>query len=170
MPYSSILSAIVPEVQSIIATLKANNHTLSFAESCTGGGIASVFTSVAGVSAVFGGSCVTYSNTIKEQWLGVSPQTLLRYGAVSQECVAQMLVGITTMANSEYNIAVSGIAGPDGGTNLKPVGTVYIGIQTPLGQQIQHCKFEGNRQEIQEKSIIFAIKTLKEAIENKNNL
>jgi nicotinamide-nucleotide amidase len=148
------------QIQSIISILQANNQTVSFAESCTGGGIASAFCAVSGVSAVFGGACVTYSNSIKESWLKVKHHTLVEHGAVSQACVREMLEGITSMAKSDYALAVSGIAGPEGGSKEKPVGTVYIGMKTPSSLQIYPCLFHGDRASIQAQSIAFSISTL----------
>jgi len=151
-------------IEKIIKELKRKEETITFAESCTGGRIASAFTSVSGASSILNGSCVTYSNQIKHQWLGVELQVLENYGAVSQECVSQMLDGIQKMAQSDYAIAVSGIAGPTGGTNIKPVGTVYIGILTPHKKEIHHCIFKGNREEIQVQSTQFAIEKLNELL------
>ena len=147
-------------VEGIIRELTKQKNTISFAESCTGGRIAAAFTAVSGASNVLNGSCVTYSNEIKHQWLRVSNEVLENFGAVSKECVSQMLDGIQKMADSNYAIAVSGIAGPTGGTELKPVGTVYIGILTPDSKEIFHCLFEGSREEVQEQSTVFAIEKL----------
>jgi len=144
-------------VKKIIDELIKQNKTISFAESCTGGRIAVQFTAIPGASNVLNGSCVTYSNEIKHQWLGVNEKVLENFGAVSKECVSQMLNGIQIMAKSDYAIAVSGIAGPTGGTESKPVGTVYIGILTPDNKEIFHSLFKGSREEIQEQSTIFAI-------------
>ena len=148
----------------IIQILTEKEQTITFAESCTGGRIAAEFTAVSGASNVLHGSVVTYSNEIKHQWLGVSPETLETQGAVSQACVEEMLNGVQKLAESDYAIAVSGIAGPTGGTELKPVGTVYIGIKTPLGSEVYHCLFDGNREEVQTQSVVFAIEKLDEAI------
>ena len=155
---------ITKMIEKIIKELKRKEETITFAESCTGGRIAAAFTSVSGASSILNGSCVTYSNQIKHQWLGVELQVLENYGAVSQECVSQMLDGIQKMAQSDYAIAVSGIAGPTGGTNIKPVGTVYIGILTPHKKEIHHCIFKGNREEIQVQSTQFAIEKLNELL------
>jgi nicotinamide-nucleotide amidase len=144
-------------IQSIIKTLEAKGESITFAESCTGGGIAAEFTAISGSSAVFNGSVVTYSNEIKHQWLGVSSDILEKYGAVSSQCVHEMLSGALMMANADHAIAVSGIAGPTGGTSDKPVGTVYIGIKTPNGEEIYHNLFDGDRQAVQEQSVCFAI-------------
>jgi len=151
-------------VENIIQKLTEQKQTLSFAESCTGGRIAAAFTAVSGASNILNGSCVTYSNKIKHQWLGVEVGVLEKYGAVSKECVSQMLDGIQKMAQSDYAIAVSGIAGPTGGTEFKPVGTVYIGILSPQNQEIFHCHFKGNREEVQERSTQFAIEKLSQSL------
>ncbi len=147
-------------IEKIIKHLSERNQTISFAESCTGGRIASAFTAVSGASSILNGSCVTYSNEIKNSWLGVEQEVLDNYGAVSKECVSQMLDGIVKMANSDYAISISGIAGPTGGTEFKPVGTVYIGILTPTNREIFHNIFEGSREEIQDKATAFAIDKL----------
>jgi len=152
------------KLKNIIVILEQNSHTVSFAESCTGGRIAVEFTSVAGVSSVFGGSCVTYSNSIKHRWLEVSTETLDKFGAVSQECVTEMLVGIREISSSDYAIAVSGIAGPDGGTELKPVGTVYIGVISPTTTIVYRYLFGGNREAIQKQATERAISLFEEIL------
>ena len=162
--YNMAMKTLPELTQSIIHTLEARGESITFAESCTGGQLAAAFTAISGASAVFNGSVVSYANTIKEQWLGVQPSTLAQHGAVSRECVAEMLIGVLNMAHADYAIAVSGIAGPTGGTPDKPVGTVYIGIQTPETSAIYHHVFEGNRESIQHQSVDFAIKTLHEMI------
>jgi nicotinamide-nucleotide amidase len=150
--------------ENIILELTRREETITFAESCTGGRIASEFTAISGSSAVLHGSCVTYSNEIKHLWLGVEETVLDNYGAVSQQCVAQMLEGIKNLAGADYAIAVSGIAGPTGGTEEKPVGTVYIGLQTPFSQEVFHCFFHGDREQIQEQSVVFAIEKMSEVL------
>jgi len=147
-------------VERIIQKLTNKQQTISFAESCTGGRIAAAFTAISGASNVLNGSCITYSNEIKHSWLGVSQDVLDNSGAVSEECVSEMLDGIQKMANSDYAIAVSGIAGPTGGTELKPVGTVYIGILTPTNKEIFYSLFNGSREDVQEQSTVFAIEKL----------
>jgi len=151
-------------IEEIIKKLASQHQTVTFAESCTGGRIAAAFTAISGSSAVLNGSCVTYSNEIKHLWLGVEEIILEKFGAVSQQCVAQMLEGIKNMAGADYAIAVSGIAGPTGGTELKPVGTVYIGLQTPFSQEVFHCFFHGDRKQVQEQSVVFAIEKLYEVL------
>ena len=108
--------------------LRKKGLTLSAAESCTGGMIASHVTSISGASDYFLGSFVVYSNAMKEEILGVSRQTLLSKGAVSEETVREMLTGVFQKTGADYAIAVSGIAGPTGGSEDKPVGTVWAAI------------------------------------------
>ena len=108
--------------------LLQKNKTISTAESCTGGTIASLLTSVAGSSKYYKGSIVSYSNEIKEGLLHVKKETLNQFGAVSEETVVEMLHGVLKQLHTDYGIAVSGIMGPDGGTDEKPVGTVWIAV------------------------------------------
>lgn len=152
-------------VEKIILKLTEQKQTISFAESCTGGRIASAFTAISGASAVLEGSCVTYSNSIKHDWLGVEKEILENFGAVSSQCVSQMLKGMQKLSDADYVLASSGIAGPTGGTDLKPVGTVYIGLQTPFSQEVFQCFFHGTRVAIQEQSTAFAISKLEEVLE-----
>jgi len=149
----------------IIARLKEKNGSITAAESCTGGQIAAEITAVSGASDVFNGSVVTYSNEIKHLWLGVKKETLEKYGAVSAECVHEMLSGALRMADADHAIAVSGIAGPTGGTPDKPVGTVYIGIKTPEAEEIYHNLFDGDREIVQRQSVCFALEKLAEMTE-----
>jgi nicotinamide-nucleotide amidase len=151
--------------ENIIQELTKRKETITFAESCTGGRIAAEFTAVSGASSVLDGSCVTYSNEIKHLWLGVEESILEKFGAVSQQCVSQMLEGVKNLAGSDYAIAVSGVAGPTGGTEEKPVGTVYIGILTPTNKEIFYSLFNGSRKDVQEQSTVFAIEKLAEILE-----
>ncbi len=125
---------------------------------------AAAFTAISGASAVLNGSMVTYSNEIKHTWLGVEKEILENLGAVSSQCVTQMLEGIKKSSGADYVIAVSGIAGPTGGSEEKPVGTVYIGLQTPLKQEVFQCLFDGGREQVQEQSTHFAIEKLAEVL------
>jgi nicotinamide-nucleotide amidase len=109
-------------------TLKQHNATIATAESCTGGNIAKKLTSISGSSSYFKGSVIAYSNDIKQKILGVKEETLLKYGAVSEEVVKEMVKGIQELFNSNYAISISGIAGPEGGTKNKPVGTTWIAL------------------------------------------
>jgi len=144
----------------IINKLKQSNKTITFAESCTGGRIAAEFTAVSGASSVLNGSVISYANEIKSKWLGVKEETLTQYGAVSKETVEEMLSGILKMASADYAIAVSGIAGPTGGTDEKPVGTVYIGIKNSDHSIVQLHHFKGDRESIQKQATTHAITLL----------
>jgi len=106
--------------------LKENNKTLALAESCTGGYVSHLITSVAGSSLYFQGSVVPYHNQFKHEILGVKNETLNEFGAVSEETVEEMATGVKKLFNSDFGLASSGIAGPDGGTESKPVGTIWI--------------------------------------------
>ena len=113
--------------------LSEKNETVSTAESCTGGAVAKMITSVSGSSAYFEGSIISYSNQIKINQLQVEESTLNEYGAVSQQVVEQMAIGVRRNLNTHYGLATSGIAGPTGGTPEKPVGTIWIATAGPNG-------------------------------------
>ncbi|HWY97787.1 MAG TPA: competence/damage-inducible protein A [Bacteroidia bacterium] len=126
--------------------LKEKKQTLSTAESCTGGFIAHKIVSIPGSSDYFKGGIISYANEVKINELEVSKETLDKLGAVSQEVVEQMAIGVRKKLNTDYSIAVSGIAGPDGGTSDKPVGTVWIAIATPTQVFSKKYQFAGNRE------------------------
>jgi nicotinamide-nucleotide amidase len=130
--------------------LSAANLHLAVAESCTGGMIAHLLTSVAGSSRVFLGGVVAYANSMKMKYLDVGERLLATHGAVSREVAEAMAIGIRDRSNADVTIAVTGIAGPDGGTIAKPVGTVYISMATKKDIQTQLFLFTGNRRQIQE--------------------
>jgi nicotinamide-nucleotide amidase len=125
--------------------LKASGYTMATAESCTGGYIAHLITSIPGSSSYFKGSVVAYSNEIKENVLGVSHRTISKHGAVSEETVFEMAAGIIRQFKVSCAIAVSGIAGPEGGTNDKPVGTTWICVLTPKGAETRKFTFGEHR-------------------------
>ena len=131
---------------------------ITFAESCTGGLIASTLTKYSGSSNCFDGSVVTYANRIKNEWLGVSEDTLKRYGAVSEQTVKEMLLGALEISKADYAIAVSGIAGPTGGTPNKPVGTVYIGVANEKELKVELYHFKGDRNYIQYQAMMNGIR------------
>lgn len=119
--------------------------TLAAAESCTGGLVASRITDIAGSSVYFLGGVVSYSNEAKASLLGVSQETLNTRGAVSRETVIEMARGARKLFNADIAVSVSGIAGPGGGTEDKPVGTVWIGLATPGGEEARHFVWDGDR-------------------------
>ncbi len=130
--------------------LKKQSKTITCAESCTGGLISSMITKISGSSEIFDGSIISYSNKIKNQELNVSEKTLENFGAVSTEVVNEMLIGSIKKFDADFSIAVSGIAGPNGGTKLKPVGTIVIGIMGRNGaSNIDVYAFKGSREEVQ---------------------
>lgn len=159
----SLLSHKFIETDDVIAhiaeVLERNNKKITAVESCTGGLICSMLTKHAGISSVFEGGLITYANDIKASWLGVTTQTLDHYGAVSEECVKEMLDGALQTSKADYALATSGIAGPSGGSVQKPVGTVYVGIKTKDGKaRIERLLLKGDRRYIQTQSAYHAFK------------
>jgi nicotinamide-nucleotide amidase len=149
------------QMQDFQNLLRENNKTITTAESCTGGLIASMLTEVSGSSDIFKGSVVTYSNEIKSQELDVKKETLEKYGAVSTQVVDEMLDGVIKKFNANLAIAVSGIAGPNGGSKNKPVGTVVIGIfGNEISKNIEVCHFNGNRKEVQTQAAKYSLKKI----------
>jgi PncC family amidohydrolase len=135
-------------IRTIGQSLLKNKLTLATAESCTGGLIAGAITDTPGSSAYFKGSIVAYENSIKEKLLGVSHQTLLTYGAVSKETAEEMAIGACKALTTECAISVTGIAGPGGATETKPVGLVFIGICIQEKTRVHQCRFYGTREMI----------------------
>ncbi|MBO5424643.1 MAG: CinA family protein [Lachnospiraceae bacterium] len=131
--------------QKLVDKLIENKLTISTAESCTGGMISSAIVNVPGASSVLNEAIVTYSNAAKMKYLGVKEDTLNKYGAVSEEVAWQMVEGIAKEANADCAIAVTGIAGPDGGTKDKPVGTVYAGLYYKGDIKVTRYNFKGDR-------------------------
>ncbi len=140
------------------AALKAHGMTLAIAESCTGGGIAHAVTRVSGSSAWFDRGFVTYSNISKEEMLGVSLDTLQRYGAVSDETVREMADGVLQFSRAQVAVAVSGIAGPTGGTPEKPVGTVWFAWATNHAVHTECHLLDGDRDAIRVKAVRIALR------------
>ena len=145
------------------ALLSSHCH-IATAESCTGGWLAKALTDVAGSSQWFERGYVTYSNTAKTRDLGVSEGVLRRYGAVSGETARAMARGALRVARADLTIAITGIAGPDGGTPTKPVGTVWFGIavrRTPTAAVRSTCRrFRGDRESVRRKSVEYALRLI----------
>ena len=116
-------------MKNLIKTLTKKKLKIAFAESCTGGMLASVMTSESGASKIFSLGLVTYSNQAKIQLLNISKIIIKRYGAVSPECCEAMVKNLAKISKAQINVSITGIAGPDGGTRTKPVGLVYIGVK-----------------------------------------
>ena len=144
-----------------------NNLTVSTAESCTGGRIASLITSVPGSSSWFRGSVVAYDNIIKTGVLGVDPAVISRFGAVSEETARAMAEGVRRLTATDYAIAVTGIAGPTGGTPEKPVGTVWIAIASPAGIIAEKHRFADDRAINISRSAYTALNLLRKQIINR---
>ncbi len=146
--------------------LLENKKTISTAESCTGGAIASLITSVAGSSAYFKGSVVSYSNEIKRELLGVKKETLDAYGAVSEQTAREMLSGILKKMNTDFAIAVTGIMGPGGGSEEKPVGTVYVAVGNKEDQVVQKFKQRFSREKNIEVTSVMALNLMRKFLVN----
>ncbi|MFV8782040.1 CinA family protein [Microbulbifer sp. SA54] len=147
------------------AALQSLGWQVTTAESCTGGAIAAAITSVAGASNWFEGGIVSYANRIKRDLLGVDQKDLDEFGAVSEPVVRQMAMGVLNRLDANLSVAVSGIAGPDGGSEDKPVGTVWIAWahgegQEPVTINAQCMHFAGERAEIQAQTVVEALKGL----------
>lgn len=145
-----------------------NKLWLAVAESCTGGLLGHLITNVPGSSAYFKGGVIAYANEVKMELLGVSPATLDSFGAVSEETVLEMARGISSSLNTDIGLSVSGIAGPEGGTQEKPVGTVWIGLSTPKLDNAEMFLFSGDRQSIKEQAAQSAIEIVIQYLSEKN--
>lgn len=152
--------------EAVVRLLNKYELTVTTAESCTGGMIAAKIVNVPGASDVFNEGFITYSNKAKRKHLDVSKNTLKKYGAVSEQTVKEMALGGVFAADSDACIAVSGIAGPDGGTDEKPVGLVYIGCCIKDDVTVKECHFHGTRFEIREQAANSALDLLRTAIIN----
>ena len=128
--------------------LRNSGLTLSLAESCSGGLIAKRITDIPGSSGYFSEGVVTYSNEAKKRLLGVSAELLDNFGAVSAECAAALAGGVRLASGSDLGLAVTGIAGPDGGSGEKPVGTVFISLAAPDGCWTERFQFSGSRADV----------------------
>ncbi|MCF6339321.1 MAG: CinA family protein [Sulfurimonas sp.] len=158
--FPSKIIATANIVKYIIDKLTHTNKKITFAESCTGGLLSYYFTKENGASNILDGSLVTYSNIIKENWLAVDENILKENGAVSAEVVSEMSEGAINVSSANYALSISGIAGEGGGTEDKPVGTVYIGVRTQDKHEEIHLNLHGDRNYIQSQSVLYAIKLL----------
>ncbi|EKQ50449.1 MULTISPECIES: competence/damage-inducible protein A [unclassified Clostridium] len=157
------------EIEEVVAKLLIEkNLTISTAESCTGGMIASSLINYPGISEVFLEGAVTYSNEAKHNRLGVSNETLNKYGAVSEETAKEMAIGIAKTAKTDVSIVTTGIAGPEGGTEEKPVGLVYIGVYVQGEVTVQRCIFKGNRNKVRLQATITGMDMLRRILIKKD--
>lgn len=160
------MSNIDPQLISTLGMqLMAKNLALTTAESCTGGGLAYCITQIPGSSAWFERGFVTYSNKAKEEMLGIKPETLLKYGAVSEHTARAMAEGALQHSHAQMSVAITGIAGPDGGSTEKPVGTVWFAwAEKNLATKTNVFLLTGDRLAIREQAIQIALEGLLELI------
>ena len=159
------MSQYDPLIDSVAARLgnglRRFDLQVTTAESCTGGGIAEAITRVSGSSAWFETGFVTYANRSKSHWLGVSEQDLATHGAVSEQVVRAMALGALEAADADLAVAVSGVAGPEGGTPEKPVGTVWFAWAVRGRGVVSHCKrMQGSRREVRAHTVLKALEGL----------
>ena len=150
--------------ETLVSRLRELGHTLSCAESCTGGLLSGRIIDVAGVSDVYKAGFVTYANEAKEKHLGVSADTLREYGAVSEQVAAQMVLGACKASGSSVSLATTGIAGPGGGTKEKPVGLVYIGCCVNRVVTVERHVFSGDRRQVREAAVEAALRLLEKCL------
>ena len=158
MPDSSAIASM------LVARLASSGRTLAVAESCTGGLIAHRITDVPGASACFVGGAVAYSNAVKEALLGVDGENIEQHGAVSEPVARQMAEGVRSFMQTDYGIGVTGIAGPDGGTDEKPVGLVYIAVADGGETVATRNLFTGDRDQVKSQAAVRALEMLEERI------
>lgn len=148
----------------VVELLIKRGLKITSAESCTGGLLAANITSVSGSSECFEGSFVTYSNEIKHKMINVREETLNKYGAVSEECVLEMAENSRKIMQSDIAIAISGIAGPSGGTDEKPVGLVWICLAAEGYIKAYKNIFSGDRDSVREQSVLFSLNLIENFI------
>jgi len=148
----------------IVRIMNVKNLTMSTAESCTGGKIAGRITDIPGSSAIFPGAIVVYCNEWKQNELGVKTETLETFGAVSEECVTELVNNLVEKYSTDAGIAVSGIAGPGGETETKPVGLVYIAVKFRDKCIVERYEFTGNRQAVRDRTTSKALNTLRQLL------
>jgi nicotinamide-nucleotide amidase len=148
------------KLQELIRSLRDQKLTVSFAESCTGGALSAFITEQAGISDIFRGSVVSYSNEAKEDLLGVRRDTLMQEGAVSEAVACQMAHGVRRQLKTDWSVAITGIAGPSGGTPQKPVGTVCLALVGPGFEDSRREHFSGDRKAIQQAAVNHAVEWL----------
>jgi len=152
----------------VVESAKERDTTITLAESCTGGAVSTMLTSVAGSSAIFLGGVVSYSYDLKERLLGVSRETLEREGAVSPACAREMVTGCAERLGGTLQLAITGIAGPGGGTMEKPVGLVYMAMQRDCETTLFEFQFPGDRQGVRYRSVESALLLLLYAMNGKD--
>ena len=148
----------------IVAIMREKKLNMAVAESCTGGMLSSKIIDVAGVSEVYKAGFVTYANEAKQNLLGVKEETLREFGAVSEQTAREMVLGAIKAAEADMAVATTGIAGPGGGTEEKPVGLVYIACGNKDSITVKKHLFEGDRQQVRESAVKAALRMLEEEL------
>lgn len=158
-------AALLQVAEQVAETLRANGEMLATAESCTGGWVAKACTDLAGSSEWFESAAVTYSNRAKQALLGVTAATLEEHGAVSRECALEMVAGALVRFEASVAVAVTGIAGPTGGTPDKPVGTVWIAWQRRGGAaRAELFHFDGDRDAVRRQTVAVALEGVRKIL------
>lgn len=157
----------VTKLFALIELLRDRKLSVSFAESCTGGQLSAFLTEQAGISDIFKGSVVSYSNEAKIDLLEIRRDTLMNEGAVSMGIARQMAHGVRDKLKSSWSVAITGIAGPSGGTPEKPVGTVCFAVSGPDFEDARKELFSGDRKAVQQQSVDYAIRFLTESIKGR---
>lgn len=148
---------MLSQARTLVELLRARGMTCATAESCTGGGVGSAITAVPGSSEAFLGSVVSYDNSVKSGVLGVPAEILETVGAVSSECAAAMASGARRLLGSDLAVSVTGIAGPGGGSDAKPVGLVWFALASADGVRTEKAIFAGDRERVREQAVLHAI-------------
>jgi nicotinamide-nucleotide amidase len=149
----------------VVDRLRQGGQTLAVAESCTGGMLGAAITAVSGASDVFRGGVLSYADDVKRDVLGVSSDDLRHRGAVSEEVARSMAEGVRRRIDADWGVGITGIAGPSGGTEDKPVGLVYWAVAGPAGCEVRHRVFAGDRERVREWSVNSALDLLRRRVE-----
>lgn len=153
-------------ISEILNEAREKKLKIACAESCTGGLVGAALTELPGSSEIFNGSAVTYSNEAKKNILGVKEDTLKNFGAVSEQCALEMAQGALKIYDADIAVSVTGIAGPDGGSELKPVGTVCFGVASKNEAKTFTEKFTGSRADIRNEAVNFVLEKILKEIRN----
>ena len=158
-------TAVSFAAHAVLTGLAGRRQTLAVAESCTGGGVGAALTSIPGASEVFLGGVIAYSDRLKTRLLDVSGDTIAAHGAVSGPCARAMAQGARRATGADWAVSVTGIAGPGGGSNEKPVGTVWVAVEGPDAHSVERHLFSGSRSEVRDASVTAALALVQRLLE-----
>ena len=161
MPFEEVIAGLAARLKEAAC---AAHVTVATAESCTGGLIAGAITAVPGSSECFYGGVVSYDNSVKQNVLGVPAEVLRTVGAVSEQCARAMAEGARRLIGTDLAVSVTGVAGPDGGTREKPVGTVWFGLASAHGTRAELRRFDGDRAAVRAQTVVHALELLLDAV------